>query len=75
MNADLPGTKDTPTNSPQKLPPWWEVLKALRTHPAVAGRAHEYRCKDSNRFIRFSWPGCPDVLGQLKGMAACWVWK
>ena len=19
-----------------------------------------------NRFIRFGWPGCPDVLGQLK---------
>ena len=22
--------------------------------------------KVGNRFIRFGWPGCPDVLGQLK---------
>jgi hypothetical protein len=45
-----------------------EVLKALRTHPAVAWaeRMNSGAAKVGNRFIRFGWPGCPDVLGQLK---------
>ena len=45
-----------------------EVLKALRTHPAVAWaeRMNTGAAKVGNRFIRFGWPGCPDVLGQLK---------
>lgn len=45
-----------------------EVLKALRTHPAVAWceRMNTGAARVGNRFIRFGWPGCPDVLGQLK---------
>lgn len=44
-----------------------EVLKALRTHPAVAWaeRMNSGAAKVGNRFIRFGWTGCPDVLGQL----------
>lgn len=44
-----------------------EVLKALRAHPAVAWaeRMNSGAAKVGNRFIRFGWPGCPDVLGQL----------
>lgn len=44
-----------------------EVLKALRSHPAVAWceRMNSGAAKVGNRFIRFGWPGCPDVLGQL----------
>ena len=45
-----------------------EVLKAVRAHPLVAWaeRQNSGAAKVGNRFIRFGWPGCPDVLGQLK---------
>ena len=45
-----------------------EVLKALRTHPAVAWveRMNSGAVRIGGRFLRFGWPGCPDVLGQLK---------
>ena len=44
-----------------------EVLKALRTHPAVAWceRMNSGAAKVGSRFIRFGFKGCPDVLGQL----------
>ena len=45
-----------------------EVLKALENHNAVAWvkRMNSGAAKMGNRFVRFGWPGCPDVLGQLK---------
>ena len=45
-----------------------EVLKALNTHSAAAWceRMNSGAAKVGNRFIRFGWPGCPDVLGQLR---------
>ncbi len=45
-----------------------EVLKALRAHPAVVWceRMNSGAARVGNRFIRFGWPGCPDVLGQLR---------
>ncbi len=45
-----------------------EVLKALESHNAVAWvrRMNSGAAKVGKRFIRFGWPGCPDVLGQLK---------
>jgi len=45
-----------------------EVLKALRAHPAVvwAERMNSGAAKVGNRFIRFGFTGCPDVLGQLR---------
>jgi len=45
-----------------------EVLKALRAHPAIAWceRMNSGAAKVGSRFIRFGWPGCPDVLGQLR---------
>ena len=44
-----------------------EVLKALRAHPAVVWceRINSGAAKVGNRFIRFGFTGCPDVLGQL----------
>ena len=44
-----------------------EVLKALRVHPAVAWveRMNSGATKLGKRFVRFGFPGCPDVLGQL----------
>ena len=45
-----------------------EVLQALRRHPAVAWceRMNSGAARMGARFVRFGWPGCPDVLGQLK---------
>lgn len=45
-----------------------EVLKALRANPAVAWceRMNSGAVRIGGRFVRFGWPGCPDVLGQLK---------
>ncbi len=45
-----------------------EVLMALRAHHAVAWceRMNSGAVKIGNRFVRFGWKGCPDVLGQLK---------
>jgi len=44
-----------------------EVLQALRNHPAVAWceRMNSGAVRIGGRFLRFGWPGCPDVLGQL----------
>ncbi len=54
-----------------------EVLKALRTHSAVAWceRMNSGAAKVGNRFIRFGFNGCPDVLGMLKDgrLLACEV--
>lgn len=45
-----------------------EVLLALRSHAAVAWceRMNSGAARMGARFVRFGWPGCPDVLGQLK---------
>ena len=56
------------TNSRPEAAALLEVLKALRAHPAVAWaeRMNSGAAKVGGRFIRFGWPGCPDVLGQMK---------
>lgn len=45
-----------------------EVLKALESHPSVAWvkRMNSGAVRMGKRFVRFGWPGCPDVLGQLR---------
>ena len=45
-----------------------EVLMTLRGHPAVAWaeRQNSGAYKDGGRFIRYGWPGCSDILGQLR---------
>ena len=45
-----------------------EVIKALKAHPAVVWceRMNSGAAKVGNRFIRFGFKGCPDVLGQLR---------
>ncbi len=45
-----------------------EVLRALRHHPAVAWceRQNTGAAKVGNRFVRFGWRGCSDILGQLR---------
>ena len=44
------------------------VLKVLRYHPQVswAVRMNSGAFKDSRgQFVRFGFPGCPDILGQM----------
>jgi hypothetical protein len=45
-----------------------EVLQALRNHSAVAWceRQNTGAAKVGERFIRFGWRGCSDLLGMLK---------
>ncbi len=60
--------KQTPrTNDHKEAAALVEVLKALRAHPAVswAERQNTGIARIGGRFVRFGWPGCSDVLGQL----------
>jgi hypothetical protein len=45
------------------------VMQVLRLHPKVAWRARmnsgAYKTPDG-RFVRFGFPGCPDIIGQLR---------
>lgn len=54
-----------------------EVLTTLRHHPAVAWaeRQNSGAIRVGQRFVRFGWRGCSDVLGQLKDgrLLACEV--
>lgn len=69
MAADLFGLEQAKprTNDRPEAAALVEVLKALNAHPAVAWvqRVNSGAAKVGGRFIRFGWPGCPDVLGQL----------
>ena len=69
--VDLWGTPEQPVARVNRRPEaaaLAEVLKALRAHPAVAWceRQNSGAVRVGGRFVRFGWPGCPDVLGQLK---------
>ena len=67
---DLFGLELTPTrrNKRPESAALVEVIKALKTHPAVVWceRMNSGAAKVGNRFIRFGFTGCPDVLGQLR---------
>lgn len=45
-----------------------EVLQALTAHPAVAWCEwmNSGAAKIGNRFVRFGWPGFPDIIGQFR---------
>ena len=68
--TDLFGLAQTPkrTNDRPEAAALIEVLKALNAHPAVSWceRMNSGAARMGSRFVRFGWPGCPDVLGQLK---------
>lgn len=71
VNTDLLGDEVLPmvrTNERPEAGALIEVLKALRAHPMVfwCERMNSGAAKIGTRFVRFGWPGCPDVLGQLK---------
>lgn len=65
LGDDLPMVR---TNAKPEAAALVEVLLALRAHPMVAWceRMNSGAAKMGGRFVRFGWPGCPDVLGQLK---------
>ena len=68
--TDLFGLEQTPkhTNDRPEAAALVEVLKAVKAHPLVAWaeRQNSGAARIGSRFVRFGWPGCPDVLGQLK---------
>jgi hypothetical protein len=69
--TDLLGDTIAPTkrtNDRHEAAALCEVLKALKAHPAVSWceRMNTGAAKVGNRFIRFGFKGCPDVLGQLR---------
>ena len=70
MAADLFGLEQTQPrkNERKEAAALVEVLQALRAHAAVAWceRMNSGAVRMGARFVRFGWPGCPDVLGQLK---------
>lgn len=68
---DLLGMAIQKTRSPvcrQEAAALVEVLKALKTHPAVSWceRMNSGAVRMGARFVRFGFVGCPDVLGQLR---------
>lgn len=69
MAADLFGLEQAPPRilDRKEAAAPLEVLQALRTHSAVAWceRMNSGAVRIGSRFVRFGWPGCPDVLGQL----------
>ena len=71
MSADLFGFEQTPakrTNERPEAAALTEVLMALHGHPLVAWahRQNTGAAKVGNRFVRFGWRGCSDILGMLK---------
>lgn len=67
---DLPPTAPAPrVNDRPEAAALAEVLQTLRHHPAVAWvrRQNSGVARIGDRFVRFGWPGCPDLLGQMKG--------
>ena len=74
---DLLGHATTPpkrTNDRPEANALAEVLRALRAHSSVAWaeRQNTGCAKVEGRFIRFGWPGCPDVLEQMKDVQRSW---
>ena len=71
IETDLLGDEVLPlarTNDRPEAAALAEVLLALTAHPAVAWahRMNSGAVRIGARFVRFGWPGCPDVLGQLR---------
>ena len=68
--TDLFGLEQTTkrTNDRPEAAALVEVLKAVKAHPLVAWaeRQNSGAARIGSRFVRFGWPGCPDVLGQLR---------
>ncbi len=71
MSADLLGFESVPaprTNERHEAAALVEVLQALRGNHSVAWveRQNTGATKVGERFIRFGWRGCSDLIGMLK---------
>jgi hypothetical protein len=70
MAADLFGLEQAPPRilDRKEAAALAEVMQALRALPAVAWceRMNSGAALLGARFVRFGWPGCPDLLGQPK---------
>ncbi|WP_288129454.1 VRR-NUC domain-containing protein [Accumulibacter sp.] len=69
FDDDLPESPPAPRrNDRPEAGALAEVLQALRHHPAVAWvrRQNSGVARMGGRFVRFGWPGCSDLLGQLR---------
>lgn len=70
LNIDLfgMGQASKPVHDRLEAAALTEVLKALKAHPAVAWceRQNSGAARIGNRYVRFGWPGCPDILGMLR---------
>ena len=64
----MPLLPDKRVNTKPEAAALAEVLMALRAHPAVAWveRMNTGAARIGNRFVKFGFTGCPDVLGQLR---------
>jgi len=64
----MPLLPDKRTNDRPEAAALHEVLLALRAHPAVCWveRMNSGAARLGNRFVKFGFTGCPDVLGQLR---------
>ncbi len=66
---DLPPTAPAPrVNARPEAAALAEVLQTLQHHPAVAWvrRQNSGVARIGDRFVRFGWLGCADLLGQMK---------
>lgn len=66
--TDLLGDAITPPKRTNDRPEAAALCEVLKAHPAVAWceRQNSGAANVGGRFIRFGWPGCSDVLGQLR---------
>jgi hypothetical protein len=68
--VDLFGLAQTPKrhNDRPESAALIEVLRAIKAHPLVAWaeRMNSGCASIGARFVRFGWPGAPDVVGQLR---------
>lgn len=51
------------------------ILAYLKHDPRVrwAARLNSGAMKEAGRFLRFGFPGCPDIVGQLRDGRALWI--
>ena len=72
--ADVPGQERRPDDGLQEIEIQSAIMRLLRRHPAIAWAKRmnsgagklAYADGGKSRFIRFGFPGCPDIWAQLK---------
>lgn len=74
LHTDIPGQERRPDDGAQEIEIQAAIMRLLKRHPKVAW-AHRfnsgagklaYENGGKSRFMRFGFPGCSDIIGQLK---------